>query len=283
MTNAPAAWYPAPDDPGRVRYWDGIAWTDQYAPESPAFAKAVAATAKKNSKVLAHNQKVQIKQQRQAAEILGKAEAKYTLDLAAWQETRDAQAHVLDLVTNYGGEPHATELMLKKDEELFGTVSSAALIEERAGQGQFVGRSQGFSIPVGSLGGHSIRYRVSASKGHFVAAPPVPTAIDHGTLYITNQRIVFQGSRQTRECLYVKLVAFQTAENGAATFSVSNRQKPTVVQYGAEIAPWFDLRLQIALAHFRGTLPDLVSKAQVELNSVDARKPVDPVTVAATV
>lgn len=32
MTTTPAGWHPAPDRPGEMRYWDGVAWTDQYAP-----------------------------------------------------------------------------------------------------------------------------------------------------------------------------------------------------------------------------------------------------------
>jgi len=29
----PAGWLDAPDDPSRLRYWDGTAWTDHYAPK----------------------------------------------------------------------------------------------------------------------------------------------------------------------------------------------------------------------------------------------------------
>jgi hypothetical protein len=30
--SAPAAWYPDPQDPARLRYWDGIRWTEHRAP-----------------------------------------------------------------------------------------------------------------------------------------------------------------------------------------------------------------------------------------------------------
>jgi hypothetical protein len=276
MTNAPAAWYPAPDKPGEVRYWDGSAWTDNYAPQSPQASKAAALAAKKNAKILAHNEKIATKERRSEANALAKAESKFSIDLAAWQQSHDAQASVVDLVTNFNGDSDGHGLMLKVGETLFGTMAGVSLIEERAGQGEFVGRSQGFSIPIGSLGGHSIRYHVSASRGHYVAAPPVPTAIDQGNLFITNQRVIFQGSRQTRECLFSKLAAFQTSSNGAATFSVSNRQKPTVIRYGADLASWFDLRLQIAMAHYRGSVPDLITKATADLAAIDAARPLDP-------
>lgn len=31
----PANWYPDPDAPSRLRYWDGFAWTAHYAPMPP--------------------------------------------------------------------------------------------------------------------------------------------------------------------------------------------------------------------------------------------------------
>jgi hypothetical protein len=282
MTNAPAGWYPAPDKPGNVRYWDGNAWTDQYQIETPQQAKVAANEAKRNAKILARNAKIAAKEQRVAAKVLGKAESKYSTALAAWQETRDAQAAIVNLVTTYSGDTNAPGLMLKPGETLFGSMTGVSLIEERAGQGEFVGRSQGFSVPIGSLGGHAIRYRVGASQGHYVAAAPVPTAIDQGNFFITNQRVLFQGTRQTRECLFAKLAAFQTSPNGAATFSVSNRQKPTVIRYGRDLASWFDLRLEMAMAHYRGSLPDLIAKAQADLNSIDATRPVDPAVAITT-
>jgi Domain of unknown function (DUF4389)/Protein of unknown function (DUF2510) len=32
MTQTPAGWYPDPQDPRSIRYWDGVAWTEQRAP-----------------------------------------------------------------------------------------------------------------------------------------------------------------------------------------------------------------------------------------------------------
>ena len=35
MPETPAGWYPDPQDPRYVRYWNGAAWTDQLAPRPP--------------------------------------------------------------------------------------------------------------------------------------------------------------------------------------------------------------------------------------------------------
>lgn len=32
LNNTPAGWYPAPEQPGQDRYWDGARWTDTFRP-----------------------------------------------------------------------------------------------------------------------------------------------------------------------------------------------------------------------------------------------------------
>jgi hypothetical protein len=36
MPDTPAGWYPDPQDPSSLRYWNGVAWTDQRSPLQPA-------------------------------------------------------------------------------------------------------------------------------------------------------------------------------------------------------------------------------------------------------
>jgi hypothetical protein len=175
-----------------------------------------------------------------------------------WQQTRDGYAELLELAQGYNGSS-CEEIMLGAGETVFYKVSGAALIEERRGQGHYQGKSAGVSIPVGSIAGRSVRYRVGASRGHFVQGAPSPTAIDTGTVFITSKRVIFQGARQTRECAFAKLIGFQHSDaEGSTTFSVSNRQKPTTIHYGPALSGAFDFRLDLALAHFRGTVGDLV-------------------------
>ena len=205
-----------------------------------------------------------------------KAQEQYQAALAQWQTQRDSTAHLLELAQTFPGES-SSEIMLKADEGVFAKVTGASLVEERRGAGHYTGHSSGVSIPVGSLGGHQVRYRVGATRGHFVQGDPVPTSIDTGTLYVTNQRVIFQGGRQTRECLFAKLVGFQHDPAGSTTFSVSNRQKPTTVHYGTKVAGWVDFRLDLALAHYRSTLPALVARLQADLAQYAQTEPVAPV------
>ncbi|HTW09228.1 MAG TPA: hypothetical protein VME46_17110 [Acidimicrobiales bacterium] len=205
-----------------------------------------------------------------------KAEKEYEEALTKWQAERDAYAELLQLATGFAGS--ATDaVMLAAGEALFCTVRGASLIEERAGKGHWQGASAGVSVPIGSVGGRPVRYRVGGTRGHYVQGTPAPTAIDHGTVYITNRRVIFSGTRQTRECAFAKLIGFEHDDKqGSTTFAVSNRQKPTTIHYGPGIADWFDFRLDLALAHSRGTIGALVHQLQQDLTQIDAIRPVAP-------
>ena len=232
--------------------------------------------AKRAAKDAAHAAKLAEKEHDKDAKAYAHATSGYQSALATWQAQRDAQAAQLEEVSTFEGETEGNGLLLRSGERLFAKIDGAALIEERAGQGEFVGRSQGISIPIGSLGGHSVRYRVGSSRGHYVAGPPVNKAVDTGAFYVTNQRVVFAGSNATRECLFSKLLSYHTSPNGLAQFSVSTRQKPTVVEYGSALAASFDQHLEIALAHFNGSTPQLVDRAKAALDAIDAGRPVAP-------
>lgn len=200
-----------------------------------------------------------------------------------WQARRDACAAMLDTARTFTGTT-ADGLILRSGEALFLQVSSTALIEERRGRGTYVGHSQGVSLPVARIGGRPIRYRVGASKGHYVQGEPSPTAIDTGTTYITSHRVVFRGANQTRECAFAKLLGFDHDDGtGTTTFSVSNRTKPTTIQYGPACAATVDFRLDLALAHFRGTVDTLIAGLESDLAAVDAARPSDEPTAAGPV
>ena len=199
------------------------------------------------------------------------AAKEYEKALAEWTAERDGAAERLALA-NYQGE-QSTDILLKPGEAVFATISVASLVEDRSGPGQWQGRSSGVSFPIGSVGGRSIRYRIGASRGHFVQGQPTPTAIDTGTLFVTDRRIVFQGLKQTRECLFDKLVGFRHTPDGSTVFSVSNRQKATTIHYGPALSDWFDFRLDLALAHHRGELPAFVAQLESDLAEANADKP----------
>lgn len=204
-----------------------------------------------------------------------RAVKEYEEAFAHWRAERDACVERLTLAETYRGE-QSTQMILKAGEAVFAAITGASLIEDRRGPGEWSGSSSGFSVPIGSIGGRSIRYRTGSSRGHYVQGTPVPTPIDTGTLYVTNQRIVFRGLKQTRECRFDKLIGFEHIADGSTVFSVSNRQKSTRVHYGAALLGWFDFRLDLGLAHFQDKLQALVQQIEADLAAIDDSQPSPP-------
>ena len=195
--------------------------------------------------------------------------------LRDWQTRHDAYEALVDTARTFAGTT-TSGLLLDPGETVFLEVDTCQLVEARRGRGTFVGHSQGISVPVARVGGRQIRYRVGASKGHYVQGDLAPTAIDTGTLYVTSTRVVFRGANQTRECRYAKLLAVDTDDDaGTTTLSVSNRSKPTTIHYGPAAAATVDFRLDLALAHYRGTVDELVAGLEADLAAIDASRPAD--------
>ena len=215
-------------------------------------------------------------EQQQAA----RAASAFEQALATWQAKRDGTAELLESAKAEGSVPEG--LVLHRGELCFGTLTNCSLIEERRGQGHFVAGSTGVSIPIGSLGGRPVRYRVGATRGHYEQAAPVATAVATGTLYFTDQRLVFLSPTQTRECRFDKLLGIEHDDaQGRLTISVSNRVHPTVVAFGPKAASWVEFRVTLAMAHWRGDVDALVTQLSEQLAQLDASKPVEAASTPA--
>jgi hypothetical protein len=190
-----------------------------------------------------------------------------------WQAERDEAQHLVDLATTLGAGTNETELIPQKDETLIGNVQHASLIEEREVGAHFIGGAQGVSIPIGSIGGRSVRYRVGAMRGHRVAGVPTPTAIDVGEFFVTDQRLIFEGAKSSKECRLDKLISVHHVEPGEITIAVSNREKPTTIYYGPRVAAMVDFYIDLALARFHGQGETFVQHLVAQVASIDARKP----------
>ena len=110
-----------------------------------------------------------------------------------------------DLVA-HGIRPIATSLVLKKN-EVAAASAQATLCRYRTST-RYVGGSQGVSIPIG-LG---LRYRVSSFRGHPVQSEAL-SPVDQGTLVVTNQRLVFLGSKRDVSIPIAKLLQVEAFSN----------------------------------------------------------------------
>jgi hypothetical protein len=114
-----------------------------------------------------------------------------------------------------------TSLILRRGEEAY-FEQHAVLLKEVA-QREYRGGSRGWSIPIGSIQGRSVRYRVGSYRGHLVNLGTDWVPADSGTMTVTNERVVYRGQRKTLEFQYSKLVSLE-AYSDAIDLAVSNRQ-----------------------------------------------------------
>jgi hypothetical protein len=212
--------------------------------------------------------------QQHVAEV---AEDHYKAALGKWQEAEAHLEAVLDLARTFHGEAAPDNpnlaLVLKRDERAYFILTGAGLVESRRGQGHYVGGYSGFSLRVAK----GIRYHVGGTRGHYEAGAEAPTVIDTGTATITDQRVVFQGAKQTREWSFAKLLGYQHFDGPPWTaIEVSNRQKTSGVLCDEKTAELFQFRLALALAHNRGQVDEFVAQIAAQLNAHQGTRPTEP-------
>jgi hypothetical protein len=164
-------------------------------------------------------------------------------------------------------------VVLKRGEHAFLWLSAVALVETRRERGHYQGGYSGFSFHVM----RNVNWRVGATRGHFEPGPEAPTVIDTGSVTITDQRVVFQGSKQAREWPFSKLLGVHDDPATPWTaIAVSNRQKVSGVLYSTAEAEEFRFRLHLAVADQSGNRDAFVAALEQERVQHDAARPVPP-------
>ncbi|RJO72534.1 hypothetical protein D5S18_22440 [Nocardia panacis] len=172
------------------------------------------------------------------------AEREFHAELARWQADQDLLDTMVYAAGNAGGTRGgvARGVLLRAGESALWDCS-AQLIEPRRQRGYYAGRSSGVSVRVTK----GVWYRSGSSRGQYIPGPELQTAVDEGRAVITTARVVFTGSRTTREWRYDKLVGVDAdPAQTAVLLHVINRQKVSGLVIGAQ-APVFHSYLDIAL------------------------------------
>ena len=142
------------------------------------------------------------------------------------------------------GEDAVSNLTVQKPGEIVLWRGQGQLHEAGRTPGQYVGSSQGFSIPLFA----GVRYRVGAQRGTFVSGDPIQVYKEVGDVVLTTDRVLFNGMMNTKEWAFSKW-------NGAAAssdetdyiFHVSNRQKTSGILFSQADGRLFNRFLAQAL------------------------------------
>ena len=140
--------------------------------------------------------------------------------------------------------------------------------------GQFVGGSQGLSIPIVA----GIRYRTGAVRGTFIPGDAIQAYKEVGEVVLSTERIMFNGMYNTKEWAFAKW-------NGAATsddesdyvFHVSNRQKTSGILFDATVGREFNRFLAQAINAAENGIEGVLPTVQEQLANLASNEPKMPV------
>jgi Protein of unknown function (DUF2510) len=183
-------------------------------------------------------------------------------------QLREAIEKLIPIAEGEEGTSPDSTLVLKPGERLVSMLSGVGIFEPRREPGHWAGRSTGVSVPVGHSG---VRVRLGQSAGTYVQGEEKPTVIDTGMGSITTQRVVFQGSKYTREWLFSKLIGMvHYSDQPCTAIQVSNRQKTSGFSYPGVNPESVHLALVVAIAIFKGESDKIDRELKDELAELDA-------------
>jgi hypothetical protein len=185
----------------------------------------------------------------------------------SWEQEERALKTLIETATTFTGLPDAP-IDLRRGESRFFTLASADLVEPRRGPGHRVGGYSGPSFRIA----RGVYWHMGRSASTYIPGEERPTVIDSGTAVVTNLRVVFTGTKQARELLFAKLIAYEhDAEAETTSFQMSNRQRVTGIGYG-DVTAWC-FAVDLAHAHFTETVPAFVAELNRQLVEHEAARP----------
>ncbi len=171
------------------------------------------------------------------------------------------------------GEDAVSNLAVQKSGEIVIWSGRGQFHEAGRAPGQYVGGTQGLSIPVVA----GIRYRVGAMRGTFVPGDAIQAYKEVGDVILSTDRIMFNGMYNTKEWAFAKW-------NGAATsddesdyiFNVSNRQKTSGILFDVSVGREFNRFLAQAINAAENGLEGVISTVEKVLKDLAEDEPKKP-------
>jgi hypothetical protein len=196
----------------------------------------------------------------------------YEQALFAWQRDDSELRQMLAAAQDFHGmapEQGPPSISLRRGEALYWAAPTARMVEVRY-------------QPV--LSGPAYQdFSLAQLRGPFTAALPGQTTVaDLGPVAVTNQRVIFQGSRRTREWAFAKLVGLaHDAKASRTLMQVTNRKKVSGLLLDPAAVAGFRFNLTLAFADGAGDRAGFVAHLERILGEHQQLMPREPVLVTA--
>jgi len=193
--------------------------------------------------------------------------AKWALDIEIFKKIKSAFESAIK------GDDAISNLTVQKSGEIVIWGGQGQYHEAGRTPGQYVGGSQGLSIPLVA----GIRYRVGAMRGTFVPGDAIQVYKEVGEVLLSTERLMFNGTFNTKEWAFAKW-------NGAATsddesdyiFHVSNRQKTSGILFEADTGREFNRFLAQAINAAEDGLASVITTVEKVLKDLAEDEPKKP-------
>jgi len=171
------------------------------------------------------------------------------------------------------GEDAVSNLAVQKPGEIVIWSGRGQFHEAGRTPGQYVGSSQGVSIPVVA----GIRYRVGAMRGTFVPGDAIQAYKEVGDVVLSTDRIMFNGMYNTKEWAFAKWNGAATSEDESDyIFNVSNRQKTSGILFDNGVGREFNRFLAQAIDAAENGLDSVITTVDKVLKDLAGDEPVKP-------
>ena len=193
--------------------------------------------------------------------------------LWAWQAENERLRALVEKARAFRGftgkEIDRVPVALRPGERVYAIIVGARLIEPRSAGGIWHG------VSVRVPGSKSMRHRVGATKGSRVRGADSRKEVDAGTAVITDKRVAFAGSKQSREWEWAKCLGVRRQAD-VPSAAISSTQRTSGIAYDAETTGDLRFRLELAYAVGTGEDDDLIAELEGELTAHQARRPGAP-------
>lgn len=216
-----------------------------------------------------------------AARAAKKAAKQYSTDLAAWErEAKEFEKLEKVFTAAKNGESLIVENMVNKPGEISLWKSQAQYHEAGRGRGQYVGRSDGFSVRIAK----GLTYRTGAQRGTFVQGELEQKYEEVGMAYLTTDRLIFIGPGNTAEWAFSKWVGASALEDpDDFIFNVSNRKRSSGLLFPKGVGSEFSKFLALAIGYNESGIDEVVRSIKHYIEEHEKKKPKAPVLEATSV
>lgn len=220
------------------------------------------------------------RKQRQAAKAAAKQAKQQQSQMAQWQKDSDALTAMLEVVRDCRNGKTAEQFtdhndygfMLKKDEFPVAYLQGSAYIENVREPTRYSGGYGGVSFPIFGR----VRLNAGRTGGKITQGEESINATDSGNALVTNQRVMFAGTKRTHEWRFDKMMGCSHLPGGITIFAMTTGSKPAGIGYGEGPATEVQFRIELASAMALETLDRYEAELLAEQQQLESERPLPP-------